>query len=258
MAGDDAGGMSIISKAERVLAIMADAGPVTASALAQQLSEPVSSVYRIIRNMESVGWLEKAAERGRYRLGAMLIRIGQMVEDSLDVRRLSLPRLQALHDATEESAYLCVRNDHRAVCIERIDGAQVQSREFPVGGSMALHRGAASLAILAFEREAFRDEYLDSLMVATVNPFVPSDRVRIEADLAAIERNRVAISDGDITPGVITIAAPILDHRGVVVASIALSALRARLEAPLDELEILVRAEAQQVTHALGGPEEDA
>jgi DNA-binding IclR family transcriptional regulator len=249
----DASGMSIISKAERVLAALTEHGPMNAAGLSRELDEPVSSVYRIIRNMEGVGWVEKAHERGRFRLGASLIRVGQIVEDSLDVRRLSLPRLQELHGQTGESAYLCVRNGTHAVCIERIDGAQVQALELPVGGSMALHRGAASQALLAFETPGFRRDYLDSLMNATLNPFVASDRLKLEKDLDAVRESGIVVSDGDITPGVLTIAAPVIDHRGRVVASIALSALKSRLPVSVSELQQVVRSEAALVTRAFGG-----
>ena len=247
----DAAGMSILSKAERVIAVLQDTGTTSAASLADRLSEPVSSIHRLIRTMENAGWLERAETRGAYRLGPWFIRIGQLVEESLDVRRLARRSLEVLHRATGESTYLCIRSGPRAVCIDRIDGVLIQSFEFPLGGSMPLHQGAAPRLLLAFQPPDVRERYFDELASAAANPLLPGERLRISQELDAIRDTGVAVSDGDVIPGTLTAAAAIFDHRGGVIAALAASALAARVADRRAFIDEVVRS-AQSVSAALG------
>ena len=139
-------------------------------------------------------------QRGRYRLGIDLAAIaGRRV--SLDIRQLASPELGRLMK-TRESAYLCVPHDRRAVCIERIDGGFIQAAELPLGGSLPLHRGAGSLAILAFEPKNIRREYIAALSGADANPFTESDVRALKDPVDRIRATGIALSEGDVTPGI--------------------------------------------------------
>ena len=248
----DAQGMSIVSKADRFLTALAEHGPQSVAALARLLDEPVSSIYRLIGNLERIGWVEKGDERGVIRLGLRIVGIAQSVEDTLDIRRLALPELMQLRGRTGESALLCVRRESRAVCIERVAGGEVQSSELPLGGSMVLHRGAAPLAILAFEGDGFRRQYLDRVIADAVNPLTEYDQRRLASTIATVRESGFAVSDGDVTPGGLSVAAPIFDHRGIVVGSLGISGLSALIRAADYEPSDLVTDAAHRVSESLG------
>lgn len=61
-----------------------------------------------------------------------------------------------------------------------------------------------------------------------------------------------AISDGDVTPGIAAVGAPVFDHRGEIKAALSVSGLRAQvLDSGMDAVE-KVRAAAERVSLALG------
>ena len=254
MAADDAdaAGMSVIAKTMRVFTVLSQSSDLTVAQLCAALDEPASSVYRIIRHLESVGWLEKGPQRGQYRLGIDLVAIAQAVESSLDIRQVASPVLAALNAQTQESAYLCVPHERRAVCIERVDGAFIQAAELPVGGSLPLHRGAGSLAILAFEPDGVRREYIAALSNADANPFTEADVLTLRDRIERVRTSGVALSDGDVTPGISTAAAPVFDHRGTVIGSISVSGLRSRVEANQIDFGVLVAQAGRRVSADLG------
>lgn len=254
MVSDDADGvgMSVISKMTRVFAVLTESPELSIAQLAAALDEPASSVYRIIGHLEAIGWVEKGSQRGRYRLGIDLAAIAQAVESSLDIRQLASPELGRLNAQTRESAYLCVPHDRRAVCIERIDGGFIQAAELPLGGSLPLHRGAGSLAILAFEPTNIRREYIAALSGADANPFTESDVRALEDAVDRIRATGIALSEGDVTPGISTAAAPIFDHRGTVVGSISLSGLESRVKANGIDFGSLVARASRHVSAGLG------
>ncbi|MBM9468539.1 IclR family transcriptional regulator [Nakamurella leprariae] len=244
--------MSVVSKMTRMLSALQRSPDASAARLAADLGEPVTSVYRILGHLEGIGWVEKGPARGQYRLGIDLADVAQSVETSLDIRQLASPVLLRLNGRTREVTYLCVRHDRRAVCIERFDGADIQSAEFPLGGSLPLHRGAGPLAILAFESEEFRRRYIAALAAADTNPLTEADVVELERALRSVRSRGVAVSDGDVTPGILTAAAPVFDHRGSVVGSVSLSGLRDRAAAPGVDFPALIVEAGQQISAGLG------
>lgn len=249
---DNTAGMSVISKAERVLRALSATTTATAVNLAADLDEPITSIYRILNHLERIGWIERGSARGQFRLGIDLIQIGQDVESTFDLRQVATRTLVELSELTQESSYLCVQNDRRAVCIDRVDGEFIQAAEMPLGGSLPLHRGAASRAILAFTPFTSQEDYIKSLFAADANPFTESDAALLRSELAAIRESGVSVSDGDVTPGTRTAAAPILNHRNEVLGSIAVSGLTARTESHAVDIPALVTSAAMRISVTFG------
>lgn len=249
----DNAGMSAVSKATRVLECLASGGEMTAGELAGTLGEPITTVYRMLSNLEAIGWIERGDRKGsRIRLGIDLVGIGQAVESLLDLRvaaRLSLARLA---EETAETVYLCVPDGTRGVCIERVDGKFTRTAELPIGGSLPLHHGAGPKAILAFLPSSDQDAYLRALRESQFNPLTGPEALRLETELASIRAAGVVESEGEITPGVFSVAAPVLDHRDQVIASITLSALTPDEESRRSEFARLVRHEASTISTTLG------
>jgi DNA-binding IclR family transcriptional regulator len=224
--GVGANGLEILSKAAAVVFALEAEGELTANEIAQRVGEPVSSTYRLLTHLAAIGWVEKGLRRGFYRLGVDFLRVGGMIEDRIDLRDICRPTLRRLLDETGATSYLCVRRGGRAVCIERLEGREVRSLAMRLGDSLPLYAGAAPLAILSFLPKADRIAYVESLG-SIRGEFVPAPSQRDL--LKAIDRTRrggYSLSDGDVTPGIAAIGAPIFNHRGELEGSISISGLR--------------------------------
>lgn len=221
----DVGGLELISKAAAVLTVLEATGPRSAAELASRLDEPLSSVYRLMQSLTAIGWVERSAKRGPYRLGLAWMTVGGLIEDQLDIREACLPALRSVSSATGATAFLCVRRGSRAVCLERIEGYSVQSLAMQLGGSLPLHSGAAPRALLAFLSRAEQDDALADLIAYPGDPARPPAEV-IEADIHQVHTQGYSVSDGDVTQGVASLGAPVFNHRGEVEGSISISGLR--------------------------------
>jgi DNA-binding IclR family transcriptional regulator len=80
-------------------------------------------------------------------------------------------------------------------------------------------------------------------------PWTLSDPVRIRDALAAVRERGYAVSDRQVTADAVSVAAPIRDASGEVVA--ALSVVAHRATPPVSVLAPLVRTSASGVSHAL-------
>jgi DNA-binding IclR family transcriptional regulator len=236
------------------LSALESGGDTSAADLAAALQEPLSSVYRLLQSLIATGWVDRGPTRGTYRLGLALMTIGGLIEDQLDIREASLPSLRSLVGAIGVTSFLCVRRGARAVCLERLEGFAVQSLAMQLGGSLPLDAGAAPRALLAFLPQAERDAVLaDTTERLRDDPPRPALET-LRADLAVIKRVGYSISDGDVTPGIAALGAPVFNHRGEVDGALSISGLRVQVLGPsiLEENVARLRQAAADVSAALG------
>lgn len=253
-AGVEADGtLQVLRKAVEALNILAEGSEPTTAEIASRLGVPRSSLYRLLRVMEELDLVEPATQRGTYRLGMALLRLGSRVADTFDLRKLALPSMEALHDATGETVYLCVRRGIEAVCIERLAGRRVQTLALSLGGALPLHVGAASTVLLAYESTDFWSDYVSA--GALVMP-VTGDRLEAEdlfPRLEEIRRQGVSISDGDVTMGIAAVGAPIFNHRGEIEGALSVAGVRpAIVDVGAADLVADVRAAAAHISRELG------
>ncbi|WIB77714.1 IclR family transcriptional regulator [Curtobacterium sp. MCPF17_002] len=250
-AADD-GGIEILSKAGAIIDALTETKVLTVSAIADAVEEPTSSTYRLLQSLIAMGWVDPAPARGTYRLGLACMQIGGVLEDSLDVRGLALPRMRALRSTAGVAALLCYRRGTRAVCVERIEGHDVRSVAMQVGDSLPLHVGGAPRALLASLPTGERRAVVDELLAGGDQQYPVPPAADLDAELRATRDRGYARSDQDVTIGIAAFGSPVFNHRGELVAAVSISGLRERLVGREDELAALVVATAADISADLG------
>jgi DNA-binding IclR family transcriptional regulator len=244
--------VAVLAKAVAVLDHVAAEGEVTPARLAELTGEPRSTVYRLLASLQELELIEPGRRRGTYILGLKLFRLGSTVVSRFDERQAALPVMERINQELGETTFLCVRRGYEAVCIERIDGSRVNLLALALGGSLPLHAGAVTRAILAFEPREFWDEYVEHHGVEVFTPKTPASREALVAELEATRERGYALSDEDVTPGIAAIGAPIFDHTGRVRAGLSLGGMRDTLFGHESRaLEMLLDG-AREISRALG------
>lgn len=246
------GTLQSVVKAFSVIDALIERGEAGAAALAAQVGEPRSSVYRILATLQQLGLVEAAPTRGHYRPGVGLIQLGGAVLTRFDERRLTLPVLERLRAETRETVHLCVRRGFHAVFIERLQGERVHTLAVKLGGVLPLHVGAAPKTLLAFEPESFWTDYFAQASLEPLTLVSLRSEEDVRARLHEIRRTGIALSDEDVVPGVATVGAPIFDHRGNAVAALAFNLLPEVLRAEPERNVELARAASAEASLAFG------
>ena len=132
--------------AERVLALLevvVTAGTLSLTAAAARTGMPTSTALRHLRVLTDGGYLVKN-DAGTYAVGPSFVRTALASLQSGPYARLTAaarPELERLVEATEESAYLAVRDGDEAVYIDTVEGRRAirhvgwVGRSVPVGGT---------------------------------------------------------------------------------------------------------------------------
>jgi len=224
--------VKVLGKAARLLAALAERPGSSAPFLAQLLGEPRPTVYRLVQDLVSMGYVEEGPRPGTYSLGLELFRLGSLVALGFDVREKAAPVMADIHAELEETVYLVIRRHYEAVCIERVEGLHIRSMALHLGGALPLHLGAGPRVLLAHQPREFWEEYFGSVKLEPMTPRTPLTRGGIIALLEDARQLGYALSDEDVTLGITSIGAPIFDHTGKIHAAVSIGGLRATVLGP--------------------------
>jgi len=78
-------------------------------------------------------------------------------------------------------------------------------------------------------RGSQRERILSRVPLKRYTPKTVTDRARLELELARIRKTKVATDDEGFLAGLISVAVPVLDGRGQMIATVAVHAPSARL-----------------------------
>ncbi len=218
--------VAVLARAAAALKELASNGETTTAELSQRLGEPRSSVYRLLRSLSSLGLAEAGRQPGGYLLGLAVLRLGSAAVSQLEVRRVAHTFLERLHDESEETVFLCVRRDRRAVFVDRIDGRRAANMAVGPGSSLPLHSGAGPRALLAFAPRGDADAYIADTDLTGYRTGDPISARVVRRELEKTRETGFGVSDNDLTAGIASLGAPIFDYRGGVRGAISVSGLR--------------------------------
>lgn len=213
-----------------------------------------ATAYRLLATLEERGYVERAPESRKYRLGVRAFELGLYFQSQLEVRRLALPSMQDMVAQTGEAAFLCIREGDEAVCIERVEAEhQVNIFSLRVGGRQPLHCGAAPRALLS----GMDDDQIAAFSARTGLPASTPDTIttleNLLKDVIQTRKRGFVVSMNDVVAGIAAVGAPVYDHSGSVVASISLSGLSIRYDSQrINELAGIVISMAKRISRQLG------
>lgn len=131
-----------------------------------------------------------------------------------------MPVMEDLHAATQQHVQLAVLDGTDALIVERISATRAVPVVSQVGGRLPLHASAVGRMLLAHAgEELFTEVVRDGLVGFT--PTTITDPAELRLALAESRRTGVAVVREEMSPGAYSVAAPITDPKGRVVAALS-------------------------------------
>jgi DNA-binding IclR family transcriptional regulator len=214
---------SVTARAFGVLEAFSPAAPLlTLSEIARRAGLPLTTTHRLVGELCRSGALERDGG-GAYRIGLRLWEIASLAPRGVPLREAALPFLEDLYEVTHENAQLGVREGHDVVYIERIAGRRAVGVLTRVGGRFPLHASGVGLVLLAHAPASVQRAVLAGPLQRFTDHTI-TDPVRLERTLARVRRDGVAVSDRQVTEDAVSVAAPVTDAGGEVIAAISVVA----------------------------------
>lgn len=228
------------------------AASLTLSAIAERARLPLSTTHRLVGEWVAWGGLARQDD-GRYTLGMRLWEVGVQTPSARNLRTIALPYLEDLYETTREHVHLAILDGTDALYVEKLSGHHAVRVISRVGGRLPLHSTGVGLVLLAYAPtdviQAYLDEPLQKFLPQTVTS---SDELRKR--LAVIRAQGIAVMSEEMTAGSSSLAAPIRDRTGQVVAAVSIVTRTDHNPSPQPDpgQEQAVRLAAHGISRALG------
>ncbi|WP_198047589.1 IclR family transcriptional regulator [Kutzneria sp. 744] len=242
---------SVVRRAFRLLdAFDAQRRALTLSEIARRSDMPLPTVHRLLRDLCALGAVERGDD-GLFRIGLRLWEIGSLAPRGQGLRERALPFLEDLSQITKENVQLAVRESTEVVFVERIAGSGAVPVLTRVGGRFALTATGVGLVLLAHAPAEIQATVL-SMPIERYTPRTVTDPAQLRRMLADVRAQGFAISDRQISMDTLSVAAPVQDGHGQVVAAVSLVVHHGSTSPHF--LVPLVRTSARALSRALATP----
>ncbi|MET0974433.1 MAG: IclR family transcriptional regulator [Leifsonia sp.] len=218
------------------------------SEIAARADLPLSTAHRLVGEWTQWGGLVRGDD-GRYRLGMKLWRLGVRQPTARRLLNAALPYLEDLLESTREHVHLAVRDGLGAVYLERLSSRDAVPVISDVGSRLPLHATGVGLVLLAHAPE----EVLQEVLASEPRKYLPNtltEERELRMRLAEIRSVGISHSVEALTRGAFSVAAPVRDASGDVVAAVSIIAHVERQSEP--QFPLGVRMAARGISTALG------
>lgn len=240
-----------IERAFAVLGTLAD-GPIGVTEVAERALLPKSTAARLLASLAREGAVEQLPGDTRYRLGGRLATLAAGVLPTRSLARLARPSLAELSAAVGEAAGLSVPDGNLAHYIEQVDTPNPVSVRDWTGSRIPMHAVSSGQVLLAFRQPAALERYLQSPLErftdrTVIDPAALRDRLR------DVRRDGFAWAREEFDHGITSVAAPIADASGEVIAAVHLHGPSYRFPAAGEEGSVSRRvvATASQIASSV-------
>jgi DNA-binding IclR family transcriptional regulator len=138
-----------------------------------------------------------------------------------------MPVMEDLHAATQQHVQLAVLDGTDALVVERISTPRAVPVVSGVGGRLPLHASAVGQMLLAHAGEELFGEVVRHGLTG-FTPKTITDPAALRGALAECRRTGVAVVREEMSPDAYSVAAPITDSKGRVIAALSVVGADAR------------------------------
>jgi len=251
-----AAGPRALSRTLRIIESLAGVpeGGNTLTQLSTALDSPKSSLLGLLRPLCALGYVVNT--NGRYMLGPAAYRLGVSIMPALSMAHIAQPILRQLADQFEETVLIATldRDAARAVYIDKVESSRSIRYTVPLGTARPLYCSAAGRVLLAHADPAFIDHYLSTAVFEPLTPRTLTSPPALRGLLPEIREQGLAMTVGEVSADVAGFAAPIFDHRGSVIAALAMAAPLSRVQTQASTAAKLVQDAAESISFGFGCP----
>lgn len=246
---------SVSGSGERILAILDLFTEERAEWLPDEMMEALGysrpTLYRYLKTLKDAGFLAALPGAG-YTLGPRVTELDFLMRRADPLIAAGQDLLRGMAEDHAASVFLVRWYRRKLLCIASEDRAIEARSSYPRGRPMPLGRGAISRAIAAFlpakERMRLIEAYLDEFTTLGIGTTIDD----VLTELKQVRRDGVAVAWGEVTPGLVGVAAPILAADGTPIGAICLSRdARSTPDARLAQVKAAILEAAREITDRL-------
>jgi IclR family pca regulon transcriptional regulator len=216
---------NVVQSLERGLAVMSlfsrEHPSLTLSEAAELAGLTRATARRILLTLEHLGYVKSNGRR--FAPTAKLLSIGYAYLSSLDLWEVAEPYMEELAERTGESCSASILDGPEIVYVARVPSKRVMAIALSVGSRLPAHATSMGRVLLANLPADELDVYFRTSRRERLTARTMVDEARLRDLLDKVRCRGWALVDQELEMGVRSIAAPIRDLRGNVLAALNVS-----------------------------------
>ena len=217
------GTQAVDRAAQLLIRVVHCSGPVTFTELTAATGLAKSTTSRLLMALERNGLVQRDG-RGRFRPGEVFVSYAWRGGAEAGLITVAQPFLDRLGDATGETINLGVASRGMVEQVAQVDSTYLIGGTNWVGLSVPLHCAALGKVLLAYGAAELPPGRLTRRTSRTI-----TSREALAADLAEVRRRGYAVTNEELEPGLVAVAAPVYRDGAAVVAALSVSGPASRL-----------------------------
>lgn len=181
-----------------------------------------SKGYSILNALARYDFISKDSKTKTYSLGPALMPLARKARERLDINAIAKGHLQTLAQETKTSVLLGIICNDQFYIAGKYDGNDKLSITVRQYQSLPITHGSHGKAIFAFLDEKEQQRIIATNQLYFHGESGNFDPEKLDQELALCRKNGYAVDNGEVTPGITAVSAPVFDHNNAVSAGIVL------------------------------------
>ncbi|MFL6438931.1 MAG: IclR family transcriptional regulator [Terriglobales bacterium] len=245
---DDKYVVEAVFKALDVLEVFRDGEELQLSEISKRVSLNKSRAFRLLYTLCERGYVERAPDGHRYRLGLKLFEHASNLRR--DVKQVAQPYMRQAQLRFNETVNLAVLHNGEVLYIDLLESSRPFRMSAMVGSRMPISNTSLGKAMIAYASEHELDTVFDTL--------TPNELRKLRAEMEIVRRRGYATDPEENEPGVACIGAPILNEAGVSVGALSISGPSTRIQKQEREIGTTLAGICREISRHMGFSERNA
>lgn len=240
-----------VLKAFQMLEYIGNNQPVSPTDIVKALGFSRANVHRLLATFLEVGYIEKVGDG--YGLTFKLFKLGSTVPLSRNLRDVAKPVMIELMKVAEENIYLNVLVENLVIAIDEVKSSHHLTLNPDVTYTYPVNTCASGKLLLSGFPKEKREEFVSELPMPRRAAATITDREQFMGEIETSGNQGLAYEIKEFSDDLNSMAAPIFNFRGQVVATISISGPAMRLtEERLGSLRSPLKDAAARISERLG------
>ena len=223
----------------------------TPEELMAELGYSRPTLYRYIKTLKEAGFLT-SMPNGSFTLGPRVVEMDFLMRKSDSLVRHAQGHLEALAREQPCSSLLVRWYGNKLLCVASECSTPDPLSSYPRGRPMPLARGAISRAIMAFMPRRKLVGIVEANLGELAAVGLGENVEQVLTSLRQVRRNGYAVAHGEVTPGVVGIAAPVFDGGSSPIAVLCVTIAEETVSSSrITEIGAKIRKAADEISHQL-------
>ena len=198
-----------------------DAPEMTLSDVSRATGLTRAAARRFLLTLVDLGYMRFDGKM--FRLAPRVLDLGYAYLSSLSLTGIAEPHLELLVTKTHESSSVCVLDGQDIVYVARVPTARIMTVAISVGTRFPAYATSMGKVLLAGLDDSTLEKYLANVELAPLTEHTVKTVEKLRAQVLEVRQQGYALADQELEHGLRSIAAPVRNKQGRVVAAVNVS-----------------------------------